>query len=122
LTIAGGQAEAGTAEAAASAQAADAAGKALVAGDLPAALAALDAAREQDDQGRRVLKAAASVKIVVFGANGPTRQLLVQDALARGLRRGGRQLIVRSPWTSCSCTTLSALPWKMLAVVPLALR
>jgi len=42
------------------AQAADEAGKALAAGDLDAALAALDAAREQAAQGRRVIKAAAS--------------------------------------------------------------
>jgi hypothetical protein len=49
-----------TGNALAVAQAADAAGKALAAGDLPAALAALEAAREQAAQGRRVLKAAAS--------------------------------------------------------------
>lgn len=42
------------------AQAASEAGKALGAGDLPAALAALDAAREHAAQGRRALKAAAS--------------------------------------------------------------
>jgi len=42
------------------AQAADAASKALAAGDLPAALAALETAREQAAQGRRVLKAAAT--------------------------------------------------------------
>ena len=41
------------------AQAAGEAGKALAAGDLPAALADLEAAREQAAQGRRVLKAAA---------------------------------------------------------------
>jgi hypothetical protein len=69
-TAAGGEAEAGTAqdpdpavtaEAAgnvlAVAQAADEAGKALAAGDLQAAL---DTARDQAAQGRRVLKAAAS--------------------------------------------------------------
>jgi hypothetical protein len=42
------------------AQAADEAGKALAAGNLQAALAALNAARDQAAQGRRVLKAAAS--------------------------------------------------------------
>jgi hypothetical protein len=53
-----------TAEAAGSvlaiAQAADAAGQALAAGDLPAALAALETAREQAAQGRRAVKATAS--------------------------------------------------------------
>ena len=72
-TAEGGEAEAGpaqepdpavTAEAAANvlaiAQAADEAGRALAAGDLDAALAALDATRDQAAQGRRVIKAAAS--------------------------------------------------------------
>ena len=72
-TAEGGEAEAGpapgpdptvTAQAAgtvlAIAQAAYDAGEALAAGDLDAALAALDAAREQAAQGRRVIKAAAS--------------------------------------------------------------
>ncbi len=42
------------------AQAADEAGKALAAGDLPAALTALAATRDQAAHGRRVIKAAAS--------------------------------------------------------------
>ena len=58
-----------TAEAAGSvlavAEAADAAGKALAAGDLPAALGALETAREQAAQGRRAVKAAA------FGRRAP---------------------------------------------------
>jgi hypothetical protein len=92
-TAAGAEAEASptpdpavTAEAAAItqavAQAADAAGKALAAGDLPAALAALEAAREQAAQGRRVLKAAAS------GRRGPaTRPGGLRDLVEAHLRQ-----------------------------------
>jgi hypothetical protein len=92
---AGGQAEASaapgpdpavTAEAAATAQAvAEAAGtasEALAAGDLPAALAALEAAREQAAQGRRVLKAAAT------GRRGPaTRPGGLRDLVEAHLRQ-----------------------------------
>ena len=91
----GGEAEASTAqrpnpavtaEAAATAQAvaqaAAEAGKALAAGDLPAALAALEAAREQAAQGRRVLKAAAS------GRRGPaTRPGGLRDLVEQHLRQ-----------------------------------
>ena len=69
-----------TAEAAATAQAvaqaAGAAGKALAAGDLPAALAALEAAREQAAQGRRVLKAAASGRRAPATRPGALRDLV----------------------------------------------
>ena len=58
-----------------------AASKALAAGDLPAALAALDTAREQAAQGRRVLKAAAS------GRHAPaTRPGGLRDLVAEHLR------------------------------------
>jgi hypothetical protein len=94
-TAEGGKAEAGTepgpdpavtAEAAgnvlALAQAADQAGKALAAGDLDAALAALDAAREQAAQGRRVIKAAAS------GRHAPaTRPGALRDLVEEHLRQ-----------------------------------
>jgi hypothetical protein len=67
-----------TATAQAVAQAADAAGKALVAGDLPAALAALEAAREQAAQGRRVLKAAAGGRRAPATRPGGLRDLVEQ--------------------------------------------
>jgi hypothetical protein len=75
-----------TAEAAGSvlaiAQAADAAGKALAAGDLPAALAALETAREQAAQGRRAVKAAAS------GRRAPaTRPGALRDLVEEHLRK-----------------------------------
>jgi hypothetical protein len=93
-TAEGGEAEAGpaqepdpavTAEAAANvlaiAQAADEAGKALAAGDLDAALAALDAARDQAACGRRVIKAAAS------GRHAPaTRPGALRDLVEEHLR------------------------------------
>jgi hypothetical protein len=93
-TAEGGEADAGpapgpdpavTAEAAgnvlAIAQAADQAGKALAAGDLDAALAALDAAREQAACGRRILKAAAS------GRHAPaTRPGALRDLVEEHLR------------------------------------
>jgi len=64
------------------AQAADEAGKALAAGDLPAALAALDAAREQAACGRRVIKAAAS------GRHAPaTRPGALRDLVEEHLRK-----------------------------------
>jgi hypothetical protein len=63
-------------------QAADKAGKALAAGDLPAALAALDAAREQAAQGRRAIKAAAS------GRHAPaTRPGALRDLVEEHLRK-----------------------------------
>ena len=63
-------------------QAADEAGKALAAGDLDAALVALEAAREQAAQGRRVLKAAAS------GRRGPaTRPGALRDLVEEHLRK-----------------------------------
>ena len=69
-----------TAEAAGSvlaiAEAADAAGKALVAGDLPAALAALETAREQAAQGRRAVKAAASGRRAPATRPGALRDLV----------------------------------------------
>ena len=91
----GGEAESGaaqepdpvvTAEAAgnvlAIAQAADQAGRALAARDLDAALAALDAAREQAACGRRVLKAAAS------GRHTPaTRPGALRDLVEEHLRK-----------------------------------
>ncbi len=94
-TAEGGQADASTdpgpdpavtAEAAgnvlAIAQAADEAGKALAAGDLDAALAALDAAREQAACGRRVIKAAAS------GRHAPaTRPGALRDLVEEHLRK-----------------------------------
>ena len=94
-TAEGGEAEAGpaqesdpavTAEAAANvlaiAQAADEAGRALAAGDLDAALAALDATRDQAAQGRRVIKAAAS------GRHAPaTRPGALRDLVEEHLRR-----------------------------------
>jgi hypothetical protein len=75
-----------TAEAAGSvlaiAQAADEAGKALAAGDLPAALAALETAREQAAQGRRAVKAAAS------GRRAPaTRPGALRDLVEEHLRK-----------------------------------
>jgi len=75
-----------TAEAAGSvlavAQAADEAGKALAAGDLQAALAFLDGAREQAALGRRVLKAAAT------GRRAPaTRPGGLRDLVAEHLRK-----------------------------------
>jgi hypothetical protein len=64
------------------AQAADAAGKALSAGDLPAALAALETAREQAAQGRRAVKAAAS------GRRAPaTRPGALRDLVEEHLRK-----------------------------------
>jgi hypothetical protein len=64
------------------AQAADEAGKALAAGDLPAALAALDAARDLAACGRRVLKAAAS------GRRAPaTRPGALRDLVEEHLRK-----------------------------------
>ena len=64
------------------AQAADEAGKALAAGDLDAALAALDAAREQAACGRRVIKAAAS------GRHAPaTRPGALRDLVEEHLRK-----------------------------------
>jgi hypothetical protein len=94
-TAEGGEAEAGTApgpapavtaEAAgnvlAIARAADAAGKALAAGDLDAALDHLDAAREQAACGRRVIKAAAS------GRRAPaTRPGALRDLVEEHLRK-----------------------------------
>ena len=88
-TAAGREAEASpapdpavTAEAAATAQAvaqaAEEAGKALTAGDLPAALAALDTAREQAAQGRRVLKAAATGRHAPATRPGALRDLVEQ--------------------------------------------
>jgi hypothetical protein len=64
------------------AQAADEAGRALAAGDLPAALAALDAARDQAVCGRRVIKAAAS------GRRAPaTRPGALRDLVEEHLRK-----------------------------------
>ena len=64
------------------AQAADEAGKALAAGDLDTALAALDAAREQAACGRRVIKAAAS------GRHAPaTRPGALRDLVEEHLRK-----------------------------------
>jgi hypothetical protein len=88
-TAAGGEAEASpapdpavTAEAAATAQAvaqaAEEAGKALAAGDLPAALAALEAAREHATQGKRVFKAAASGRRAPATRPGGLRDLVEQ--------------------------------------------
>jgi hypothetical protein len=75
-----------TAEAAANvsaiAQAADEVGKALAAGDLPAALTALAAARDQAAHGRRVIKAAAS------GRRAPaTRPGALRDLVEEYLRK-----------------------------------
>jgi hypothetical protein len=75
-----------TAEAAGSvlaiAQAADAAGKALAAGDLPATLFVLERAREQAAQGRRAVKAAAS------GRHAPaTRPGALRDLVEEHLRK-----------------------------------
>jgi hypothetical protein len=75
-----------TAEAAGSvlviAQAADVAGKALAAGDLPAALAALETARKQAAQGRRAVKAATS------GRRAPaTRPGALRDLVEEHLRK-----------------------------------
>jgi len=82
----GGRHRAVTAEAAGSvvaiAEAADAAGKALAARDLPAALAALETAREQAAQGRRAVKAAAS------GRRAPaTRPGALRDLVEEHLRK-----------------------------------
>ena len=67
---------------AAIAQAADEAGKALAAGNLDVALAALDTARELAAQGRRVLKAAAS------GRRAPaTRPGALRDLVEEHLRK-----------------------------------
>ncbi len=64
------------------AQAADEAGKALAAGNLDAALAALDAARDQAAQGRRAIKAAAS------GRRAPaTRPGALRDLVEEHLRK-----------------------------------
>ena len=81
-----GQDPAVTAEAAgtvlAIAQAADEAGKALAAGNLDVALAALDTARDLAAQGRRVLKAAAS------GRRAPaTRPGALRDLVEEHLRK-----------------------------------
>jgi hypothetical protein len=69
-----------TAEAAGSvaaiAQAADEAGKALAAGNLDVALAALEAARDLAAQGRRVLKAAASGRRAAVTRPGALRDLV----------------------------------------------
>ncbi len=94
-TAEGGEADAGTApgsdpavtaEAAgnvlAIAQAADEAGRALAAGDLDAALAALEAAREQAACGRRVIKAAASGRRAPATRPGALRDL-VEDHLRK---------------------------------------
>jgi len=63
-------------------QAAGEAGKALAAGDLPAALAALEAVRDQAAQGRRALKAAAS------GRRAPaTRPGALRDLVEEHLRK-----------------------------------
>jgi hypothetical protein len=88
-TAAGAEAEAGTARepdpavtaqaagnALAVAHAADAAGKALAAGDLPAALAALDTARDQAALARRALKAAASGRHAPATRPGGLRELV----------------------------------------------
>jgi hypothetical protein len=64
------------------AQAADEAGKALAAGDLQAALAALAAARDQAAQGRRVIKAAASGRHAPATRPGALRDL-VEDHLRK---------------------------------------
>jgi hypothetical protein len=88
-TAAGGEAQASpapdpavTAEAAATAQAvaqaAGAASTALAAGDLPAAVAALEAAREHAAQGKRVLKAAASGRRAPATRPGGLRDLVEQ--------------------------------------------
>ena len=61
---------------AAIAQAAEQAGKALAAGDLDAALAALDAARDLAAQGRRVLRAAASGRRAPAARPGALRGLV----------------------------------------------
>ena len=64
------------------AQAADEVGKALAAGDLPAALTALAAARDQATHGRRVIKAAAS------GRRAPaTRPGALRDLAEEHLRK-----------------------------------
>ena len=64
------------------AQAADEAGKALAAGDLPAALTALATARDQAAHGRRVIKAAAS------GRRGPaTHPGALRDLVEEHLRK-----------------------------------
>ena len=57
-------------------QAVGEAGKALAAGDLPAALAALEAARDQAAQGRRALKAAASGRRAPAARPGALRDLV----------------------------------------------
>ena len=57
-------------------QAADDAGKALASGDLDAALAALEAAREQAAQGRRAVKAAASGRRAPSTRPGALRNLV----------------------------------------------
>ena len=67
-----------TANALAIAQAAEAARKALAAGDLPAALAALDTAQEQAAQARRVMKAAASGRRASATRPGGLRDLVEQ--------------------------------------------
>lgn len=59
-------------------QAAEAAGKALAAGDLQAALADMDTVREQADQGRRVLKAAARGRRAPAVRPGSLRDLVEQ--------------------------------------------
>lgn len=77
----GGEAEAGTEPGPDPAVTAEA-GKALAAGNLPAALAALDAAREQAACGRRVIKAAAS------GRHAPaTRPGALRDLVEEHLRK-----------------------------------
>jgi hypothetical protein len=60
------------------AHAADEAGRALAAGDLDAALAALDTARDQAAQGRRVIKAAASGRSTPGTRPGALRELVEQ--------------------------------------------
>jgi hypothetical protein len=64
------------------AQAADEASKALAAGDLDAALAALEAAREQAACGRRVIKAATSGRRAPATRPGALRDL-VEDHLRK---------------------------------------
>jgi hypothetical protein len=63
-------------------KAADQAGQALAAGDLDAALAALDAARDQAAQGRRVIKAAATGRRAPATRPGALRDL-VEDHLRK---------------------------------------
>ena len=72
----GGELEAATEPDSDPAVTAEVAGKALAAGDLPAALAALDAVREQAALGRRALKAAASGRHASATRPGALRDLV----------------------------------------------